>query len=70
MTKPRLAQMMLERALDAGVKPAWVTGDRLVQRLNPAERSREQAASVRLGGDVSRLVTFCRRGRLAAGART
>jgi SRSO17 transposase len=26
-TKPQLAQRMLERALEAGVRPAWVTGD-------------------------------------------
>src|SRR5829696_1291757 len=44
-TKPQLAQRMLERALDAGVPAAWVTGDEVYggdRRLRVMLEQREQ----------------------------
>ena len=61
-TKPRLAQEMLERALEAGVPFAWVTGDAVLRQRPPpadvagAERDvpraghQEQRAAVGLAG--------------------
>lgn len=41
-TKPQLAQEMLQRAFDAGLKPAWVVGDEVYGRDGELRRFLEQ----------------------------